>query len=188
MYGRADFVKRYGLWHSGLNPNQVRVPRDITNEEVGSVFGPSENKNGYCYLEYKDEKLIARIENLWMILQQKLVPASHVISLAMARGITIEEKKKMNWAAYGEWTNNEQFRRQLRGRRTQIKGNVENALQEEGFVGDGDVGFGVGEIEVPTDDLQEYKEHVEQLFKDAWLQLNTKKARQDALAVADIVA
>ena len=49
-----------------MNPKQIRVPRDCTNDEVVALFGPTVGKNGHHYTECKDEKLIARIENLWM--------------------------------------------------------------------------------------------------------------------------
>ena len=116
-FTRSDFAAKYKLIWTGLNPKQVRVPRDCTHEEVMKLFGPRDTKNGHQYVDCKDEKLIARIENLWMILhQRKLVPASRTISQAMARGFACEvlRNKKMNWAVYGEWTNVEQFRRRMR--------------------------------------------------------------------------
>ncbi|KAG0594172.1 hypothetical protein M758_UG054600 [Ceratodon purpureus] len=56
--------------------------------------------------------MISRIKKLWMILhQRRLVLASRVILQAMAQGFICEVKRneRMNWAAYREWTNAEQF-------------------------------------------------------------------------------
>jgi len=46
-----------------------------------------------------------------MVVHQKLGdPASRIISLGMAKGIVMElmKGKKMNWAIYAKWTNQEQ--------------------------------------------------------------------------------
>jgi hypothetical protein len=43
----------------------VKVPRDITLEEISKFFGPIVNKNGYNYEFTKDLSFIEEIETLW---------------------------------------------------------------------------------------------------------------------------
>jgi hypothetical protein len=46
---RNDFVKTYGLICQGFSPKEMKVPRDISLEDVSKTFGPIINKNGYNY-------------------------------------------------------------------------------------------------------------------------------------------
>lgn len=118
-YSRKEFAEKYGLHASGISPKQLKG-EDCSEEELESFFGPVVNKNGHRYMFLNDEALIAEIERLWMIVHQNnLVLASRMITKGMARGLYVEKKKnrKVNWAAYAEWTNSEQLRRRLKLRK-----------------------------------------------------------------------
>ncbi len=82
-----------------------------TKEDVTKVFGPIVNKNAHSYMECAVSNLIAKIENLWMIIHQKpYVLAGRVIILGMARGLIYEfNGKQMSWATYVKWMNQKQF-------------------------------------------------------------------------------
>jgi hypothetical protein len=105
-----NFVKKYDLFFEGLCPKRIKVPRDVTLEDVSIVFGQVANRNSYSYVHCENPELIVKVERLFMIVHQKpSVPATRIISLGMARGIVCKEKgKKMNWVAYVEWTNGKQ--------------------------------------------------------------------------------
>lgn len=101
------FVKIYGFSSKGMKPKRVRIPKDLTIEEVSNFFGPIHNKNGHNYVHSEDNVLIAKVERLWMFVhQQAFVPTTRIVSLGFARGMAMELKcKRMNWALYVEWTN-----------------------------------------------------------------------------------
>jgi hypothetical protein len=87
----------------------MKVPRDITLEEVSRIFGPIVNR--YSYVHNKDPDFICKIETLWMIVHQKpYMLASILIPLGMVQRLTFEKVhgKNMKWTLYVEWTNNEQ--------------------------------------------------------------------------------
>jgi hypothetical protein len=67
-YSRGDFAEKYGLCHTGMNPKQVRCPRDCSEHDVLALFGPYVGKNGHNYMCCGDEELILYIEWLWMII------------------------------------------------------------------------------------------------------------------------
>jgi hypothetical protein len=53
----------------GLNPKQIRIPKDCIKEEIEKCFAPIMNKNGHCYIKCSNLEFIAMIEKLWMIVQ-----------------------------------------------------------------------------------------------------------------------
>jgi hypothetical protein len=57
-----DFAQKYGLVCEGFNPKAVKVPKDISLEEVSKIFGPIIKKNGYNYTFLEDPKYIEEIE------------------------------------------------------------------------------------------------------------------------------
>jgi hypothetical protein len=70
----------------------VKVPIDISLEDVSKVFGAIINKNGYNYTYLNDPMYIEKIKVLWMIIHQKLY--LHVlrwISLGMTIGLVVEK-------------------------------------------------------------------------------------------------
>jgi hypothetical protein len=67
-YSRGEFAEKYGLCHTGMNPKQVRCPRDCSEHDVLALFGPYVGKNGHNYMCCGDEELILYIEWLWMII------------------------------------------------------------------------------------------------------------------------
>jgi hypothetical protein len=74
-------------------------------EEIHKFFGPIQNKNGYNHVFNENLEIIAKVEDLWMVVHQRIGdPTSRIISLGMARGIVMElvRGKKMNWAIYAE--------------------------------------------------------------------------------------
>jgi hypothetical protein len=46
-YSCGDFAEKYGLCHTGMNPKQVRCPRDFSEQDVLALFGPYVEKNGH---------------------------------------------------------------------------------------------------------------------------------------------
>ncbi len=102
-----EFVEQYGCSSKGLSPKRIKIPRDVTMEEIHKYFGPVHNKNGYSYVFNENPEIIAKVESLWMIIHQKTyVPASRIIFLGMARRVVMDLKgDKMNWVMYIEWTN-----------------------------------------------------------------------------------
>ncbi len=68
---RKNFEDKYDLGFIGLNLRHIRMPRDCTKEEVEKLFGPVVNKNGDCYMECTNPKILAQVERLWMITHQK---------------------------------------------------------------------------------------------------------------------
>lgn len=133
-HSRSEFAEKYGLEHSGMNPKQVRCPRDCEEKDVLALFGPYVGKNGHNYMCCGDEELITYIEQLWMIIHQKpKVLASRIITKGMARALYMEKKlgKKMNWAAQAEWTSAEQWRR----RQKRLASGLPESDDEEDFEG-----------------------------------------------------
>jgi hypothetical protein len=66
----------------------LSIGKDCTKEEVQALFGPYNTKNGYCYYFSDDEKFIANIENLWMIVhQQTQLPNTRLINKAEAKNV-----------------------------------------------------------------------------------------------------
>ena len=119
-YTQKEFHEKYGLELFGLSPKQLKCPDDCTEDELIDYFGPVINKNGFRYMDVEDVALITKIELRWMQMHQKLqMLATRLITKGMSRGIYCEAKKdrKVNWAAYAEWTNAEQWRRRMRIKR-----------------------------------------------------------------------
>jgi hypothetical protein len=102
-----EFVEWYGHSLEGLSPKRIRIPRNVTMEEIHKCFGPIHNRNGYSFVFNENLEIITKVESLWMIIHQKMcVLASRIILLGMAKGVVMDLKgDKMNWAMYVEWTN-----------------------------------------------------------------------------------
>jgi hypothetical protein len=97
----SHFAKVCNLSHQGQCPKTLKVPKDLEESEVETLFGELVNKNSYKYMQCGDPKLIARIKNMWMVFHKKTwLPSSHLIPNAMAKGIICEKKGShvMNWA------------------------------------------------------------------------------------------
>ncbi len=111
LISQGEFAKCYEFCLEGVSPKKVRIPRDVTMEEVHKFFGLVHNKNGYIYVFSEDPTMIAKVESLWMVIHQNpFVFTSRIILLGMARGMVMELNKgrKMNWVMYIEWKNQEQ--------------------------------------------------------------------------------
>jgi hypothetical protein len=52
-------------------PKTLKVPKDLEELEVEAFFSGLVNKNGCKYMQCGDPELIARIKNLWMVLDKK---------------------------------------------------------------------------------------------------------------------
>ena len=139
-YTRKEFHDKYGLEVFGLSPKQLRCPDDCSEQELVDFFGPLINKNGFRYMGLEDVNLIAKIELRWMQIHQKSqMPSTRLIAKGMARGIYCEEKKrKVNWAAYAEWTNAEQWRRRMRIRRPGGRGDASSFFSDDEDLADMD--------------------------------------------------
>jgi hypothetical protein len=55
----------------GMNPKQIKIPKDCMKKEIEKCFGLVVNKNGHKYIECLDPELITKVEKLWMIIHQK---------------------------------------------------------------------------------------------------------------------
>ncbi len=89
---QSDFAQTYRLVYEGFSLKGVKVPIDISLEDVSNFFGAIINKNGYNYTYLNDPMYIEKIEVLWMIIHQKLY--LHVlrwISLGMTIGLVVEK-------------------------------------------------------------------------------------------------
>ncbi len=62
-----QFHEKCGLCNTSSSPKCLKIGKDYTEAEVVELFGPCINKNGYRYYFLDDEKLIAKVEALWMI-------------------------------------------------------------------------------------------------------------------------
>jgi hypothetical protein len=67
----SDFVETYGLICQVFSPKGVKVPKDISLEDVSKTFGPIINKNGHNYTYPNDPMYIKKIESFWMVMHQK---------------------------------------------------------------------------------------------------------------------
>ncbi len=47
LISKKEFVEKYKFSCEGLSPKHVKVPKDISLEEISKFFGPIMNKNGY---------------------------------------------------------------------------------------------------------------------------------------------
>jgi hypothetical protein len=84
----------------------LKVPKDLEELEVEAFFSGLVNKNGCKYMQCGDPELIARIKNLWMVLDKKTWQASScLIPIAMAMGIICKKKGNhvINWALFATW-------------------------------------------------------------------------------------
>lgn len=74
---RREITMCYNLSSIGLSPKRIKIPRDITMEDIHKYFGHVHNKNGYSYVFSEDLEVIAKVKGLWMIIHQKpYVPGS----------------------------------------------------------------------------------------------------------------
>jgi hypothetical protein len=51
----------------GPLPKHLKIGKNYTKAKVVELFGPYINNNGYMYCFSDDEKLITKVEVLWMI-------------------------------------------------------------------------------------------------------------------------
>jgi hypothetical protein len=57
-----QFAKVYNLNNHDRCPKSLKVPKDLEESEVETLFTPPVNKNGYKYMECGDPKFIALIK------------------------------------------------------------------------------------------------------------------------------
>jgi hypothetical protein len=81
-------------------------------EEIQKYFGLVHNNNGYNHVFNENLEIITKVENLWIVIHQKLkVLVLRIISLGMAKRDVMDLKgQQMNWAMHAKWTNQEQQR------------------------------------------------------------------------------
>lgn len=117
------------------------------------------------------------------------MPATRTISQAMARGFAIEElkKKKLNWAAYGEWTNGDQWRRRQKGPKGGDGGECEGFRVDE-RVGVSGEALCFVDLHSGMEDIEAYKEHVDELLKESEVSLQKKLKERDEISFLDVVA
>ncbi len=68
---RKEFVDKYELCCEVLSPKHVKVPQDISLEDITNIFGRVANKNCYNYEFTKDLVFIQKVEKLWMVVHKK---------------------------------------------------------------------------------------------------------------------
>jgi hypothetical protein len=114
---RTVFAEKYGLSNKGLNPKHLREGTHCTKEDVGKLFGPCVNQNGYKYSHKKDEEFVKAVEWQWMVYHQRTgLPNTKLINKVEPRGLTYEQllgdrrSLDVNWAHFAEWTCRDQLR------------------------------------------------------------------------------
>lgn len=109
---REDFIEQYKLEFEGINPHRLR--REDENEEwVSMLFGKRRGKAGragYRWADCKERVVVDRIKLLHPILYQHDADSiPPFIKIKFAHGIAIEHNgKPIDWAAFGQVTNNTQ--------------------------------------------------------------------------------
>ena len=108
-----EFETKYGLPNKGKNPHKLRLPLDIHDKEVTDVFGLPKGRKGragYHYGVCKDQKVVARIDEIFPLVYLRDLPRSKVIAKQFARGIVMEVKKKklVSWAEFAAASNKNQ--------------------------------------------------------------------------------
>jgi hypothetical protein len=101
------FVKQ-GFCGHGAKPDQVRVSKQVTVEECERIFGPVVGtRKKFRYTECKDQRLRAKIEKLWPLLNLKTeMPSNALLPIEFLMEVVAEEKLiTVNWATYGEDVN-----------------------------------------------------------------------------------
>jgi hypothetical protein len=95
LMSKNDFAIKYYLYCEGLSPKCIKVPRDISLEDIDKIFCPILNKNEYNYEFTKDPLFIKKIKTLWMVIHQKpCTPASRLIFLGMVKGLACKKMGK----------------------------------------------------------------------------------------------
>jgi hypothetical protein len=101
------FVKQ-GFCGHGAKPDQVQVSKQVKVEECEQIFGPVVGaRKKFRYTECKDQRLCAKIEKLWPLLNSKMeMPSNALLPIEFLMGVVAEEKLiTVKWAAYGEDVN-----------------------------------------------------------------------------------
>jgi hypothetical protein len=71
------------LCNFGISQKNLRIGKKVVESEVEAFFGPCIFKNGYKYFFSDDEKLISKVETLWMVTHQRTqVPNNQLINKA----------------------------------------------------------------------------------------------------------
>jgi hypothetical protein len=109
---REDFIDVYKLECEGINPHRLRR-EDEKEEWMHQLFGKRHGKvgrAGYRWADCKDRVVVDRIKVLHPILYQHdndSIPP--FIKIKFAHGIALEcNGRKVDWAAFGQVTNNTQ--------------------------------------------------------------------------------
>jgi len=114
-----------------------------------------------------------------------------IVSQAMGHGLAIEElkkKKKFNWATYTKWTNANQWKRRQKSTKGGHDNNCVGFRLEDGLEVLGEATLGYRELDSGMDELQDYKEYVDKLFKEAKLILQRKLKERDKILLMDVMA
>lgn len=112
-----DFVNTYGLEGTGQNPHRLKkgeVPEEAVTELFGRRCGKG-GRAGYKWQDCTNKEVLARVKHLHPIVYQHdrdIMPS--FLKIKFAQGIALEHlngRGKVNWAAYGQETNNTQRQR-----------------------------------------------------------------------------
>lgn len=99
----------------------------------------------------------------------------------------------MNWAAYGEWTNAEQFRRRMKALKSGggiVLGDdeVPDCTTTSGLGSGGEEAFHLVDSSCNMEELVEYKKLVDAALKEAQVRLEERIKSRDASAMEDVIA
>jgi hypothetical protein len=58
---RREFTEQYGLFLEKICLKRIRIPRNVTMEEIQKYFGPIQNQNGYNYVFKEILRLLQKL-------------------------------------------------------------------------------------------------------------------------------
>jgi hypothetical protein len=105
----ANFFVAAGMQGDGEKLEHIRVAKRVSIEECEAMFGATEGTGHkkFRYTNYRDRKVVQRVENIWLLLHSKRqMPSNALLSLEFVMDIVAETKNiRMNWAAFCEQQN-----------------------------------------------------------------------------------
>ena len=84
--------------------DKTRVLKQVTIDECITMVGNVHRaRRKFCYIDCKDQQIVAKIEKYWQLVNLKLtMPTNSFLLLEFVMGIIVEEKEiQINWVAFG---------------------------------------------------------------------------------------
>jgi hypothetical protein len=112
---REDFITVYKLEGDGTNPHRIKKD-EVKEDSVSDLFGRrcgKQGRAGYRWADCKNPRVLGRVKHLHPILYQHAHDAMPpFLKIKFAQGIAMEENgKKVDWAGFGQETNQTQCSR-----------------------------------------------------------------------------